>query len=179
MKSEPTEYSSLLKEMEGIITSEVIENCVNNQKPWMPMILSLCLALGNAADAVEIMSVGFIMTEISSLTSFDKEILSAAVFIGMLVGGIVGGYFSDNIGRKKALLYSLGINATAGFLSAASPDVTYLVVLRVIGLGIGGQFLCCSRLVQKYFPLPRVDSTYQSLPHSGWSVLLYPHCVRG
>jgi MFS family permease len=58
---------------------------------------------------------GYIMTEMGDrITREDKEFLAAAVFMGMLLGGMVAGYISDAFGRKKALLISLGINFLAG-----------------------------------------------------------------
>ena len=49
--------------------------------------LVIILALGNAADAVEIMCVGFIMSEMGEndeITQSQKEFLTSSVFIGML-----------------------------------------------------------------------------------------------
>eukprot|EP00597_Dinobryon_sp_UTEXLB2267_P009453 CAMPEP_0170092440 /NCGR_PEP_ID=MMETSP0019_2-20121128/25807_1 /TAXON_ID=98059 /ORGANISM="Dinobryon sp., Strain UTEXLB2267" /LENGTH=407 /DNA_ID=CAMNT_0010312871 /DNA_START=51 /DNA_END=1275 /DNA_ORIENTATION=+ len=76
--------------------------------------MALCLALGNAADAVEIMCVGFIMTEMQksdNISTSDKEFLSAAVFLGMLFGGVtcgcrvIGGI---GIGGSVPTVFSLG-----------------------------------------------------------------------
>lgn len=109
--------------------------------------------MGNVADAVEIMCVGFIMTEIPSLTSLDKELLSAAAFIGMLLGGSIGGIVSDILGRKRCLLYSLGLNALAGVLSAFSVNIGMLVFLRILaGLGIGGSVPIVFSLGAEIFP---------------------------
>ena len=76
-----------------------LDNLIENGKPSLINLFALVLAMGNAADAVEILCVGFIMSDISSVTRMDKELLSAAVFLGMLFGGIICGYLSDIIGR--------------------------------------------------------------------------------
>jgi hypothetical protein len=47
----------------------------------------------------------------------DTEYLSAAVFLGMLFGGIVCGLLSDKYGRRPCLLYSLALNTVAGIFS--------------------------------------------------------------
>ena len=95
-------------------------------------------AVCNAADAVEVLCVGFIMLELN-LPTASKEFLTASVFAGMLVGGLICGVIADKWGRKKCLLYSTGINAVAGLLSASTPSIGWLIFFRVIaGMGIGG-----------------------------------------
>ena len=117
----------------------VIDNCLNNPKPGVALNIALSLAAGNAADAVEIMCVGFIMSEMSDISSYKKALLSSAVFMGMLLGGLGCGYLSDIIGRRPCLLYSLGINTLAGLASAGAPNIEVLIACRMIaGLGIGG-----------------------------------------
>lgn len=138
LSSSQEEMAHLLMEKTMINNQKRLDIALNNPRPYVPFYIALILAMGNAADAVEIMSVGFIMSSITNLTSKDKEFLSAAVFLGMLFGGIVGGQLSDIIGRRKGLLWSLGLNGVAGLLSAASPGVSVLIVLRIVaGLGIG------------------------------------------
>lgn len=114
----------------------------------------LCLALSNAADAVEILCIGFIMTELGdTVTQYEKEFLTAAVFMGMLLGGLLCGYLSDVIGRKPCLLYSLGINTMAGFCSALAPNIGILIGLRILsGIGIGGSVPAVFGLGAEIFP---------------------------
>lgn len=90
---------------------------------------------------------GYIMTELGDrISSEDKEFLTAAVFMGMLAGGMCVGFISDTLGRKKALLISLGINFIAG--------KTYLYV-----------FVCCSLILtmrcrrQALYPFSRLMLT--------------------
>jgi len=148
----------------------VIDNCINNLKEGKCLDMAVCLAMGNVADAVEIICVGFIMSEISDATSLDKELLSSAVFMGMLVGGVAGGYLSDIIGRKRCLLYSLAINAIFGLLSAAAPDINYLIGCRVIGgIGIGASVPIVFSLGAEVFPSDS-RGRYISLIASFWMV---------
>lgn len=56
--------------------------------------------------------------------------------MGMLIGGVAGGWLSDHIGRKRSLLGSLLLNGAAGLLSAAAPTLGWLAVFRVLA-GIG------------------------------------------
>jgi MFS family permease len=148
----------------------LVDNCINNQKKHYALFVSLCLAMGNVADAVEIMCVGFIMTEISYLSSLNKELLSAAVFMGMLIGGAAGGYISDYLGRRSCLLYSLGLNAVAGFFSSFSTNIELLIIFRLIaGLGIGGSVPIVFSLGAEIFPMSS-RGRYLLVIASAWMV---------
>jgi len=158
------------KPQEPDTVSLLIENLINNSKESHVWLLTLILALGNAADAIEIMCIGFIMTEIPDITTQQKEYLSAAVFLGMLFGGIICGSLSDYVGRRPCLLYSLGLNALAGYASACAPDVTALIACRVIGgLGIGGSVPAVFSLGAEMFPSP-VRGKLLSVVASFWMV---------
>lgn len=52
----------------------VVDRCIDNPKPILLYLLTFCLAMGNAADAVEIMCIGFIMSELE-LSQTDKGTL--------------------------------------------------------------------------------------------------------
>ena len=148
----------------------LLDNIINNTTEWQVALLTFVLAMGNAADAIEIMCIGFIMTEIPDITSRDKEYLSAAVFLGMFFGGIICGFLSDYIGRKPCLLYSLGLNTVAGFASAASPSINWLIACRVIGgIGIGGSVPAVFSMGAEMFP-SAVRGKLLSVVASFWMV---------
>ncbi|KAI9919210.1 hypothetical protein PsorP6_012030 [Peronosclerospora sorghi] len=101
------------------------------------------LGFGNVADAVEILAMGYLLTVYEEtegvLTPWESSLLTAAVFAGMLLGGIVSGMAGDLYGRKPVLLTTLAINAGAAFLSALSPSVLWLIFFRTVaGVGVGG-----------------------------------------
>ena len=128
-------------------------------------LIYLALGLANAADAAEILCLSYLLSEEgfrndilhsggdtggnnhssqSSSSSFESGLIAAAVFGGMLSGGLLGGCLSDaaTIGRRPTLLYGLAINALAGTLSAfvaAGPRAAHtLAFIRFVGgMGIG------------------------------------------
>lgn len=153
---------------EGAIS--IAESCISKNKMRTVMLAGLTLGMSNAADAVEIMCIGFIMTEINDATAQQKELLTAAVFMGMLVGGLACGYLSDIIGRKPCLLGSLGVNAIAGCASALAPSMDILIVFRVIsGLGIGGSVPIVFAMGAELFPT-RIRGKGLSLVAAFWMV---------
>ncbi|KUF96629.1 hypothetical protein AM588_10007849 [Phytophthora nicotianae] len=70
------------------------------------------LGFGNVADAVEILAIGYILTVYEDsegeMTSWESSLLTAAVFAGMLGGGLVGGVAGDLYGRKPVPARNIG-----------------------------------------------------------------------
>jgi VNT family MFS transporter (synaptic vesicle glycoprotein 2) len=105
---------------------------------WNVGIVLIC-GLGNAADAVEAMCMGYILPELPGVDAAQKGFLTAAIFIGMLFGGLVCGVIADRFGRRPCLLLSLGVTAAFGLLSATMPTWTGVAFCRVAaGFGVGG-----------------------------------------
>lgn len=115
------------------------------------------LGIGNAADAVELLAIGYILPQLSeSISDAQRGLLSAAVFFGMLCGGLLCGLFSDAFGRKPSLVGSLLITAVFGALSAAAPTVEWLIVTRILsGVGVGGSVPSVFTLAAEYLPAAR------------------------
>lgn len=129
-----------------------IDDCLDSPKDRVLIWLTLTLAVANAADAVEVLCIGFIMMELN-LSSEYNEFLTASVFTGMLFGGLICGCISDRFGRRSCLLYSLGLNAVAGLLSACAPTVSWLIFFRVVaGIGIGCSIPTAFTLGAELFP---------------------------
>lgn len=79
---------------------------------------------------------------------YDAELLTAAVFVGMLIGGLVAGNAADRFGRRSCLLVALGVNCTFAVLSAAAPSVGWLIAARVCaGLGKTAESRRCSTVI--------------------------------
>jgi MFS family permease len=131
------------------------------------------LALCIASDAVEILSVGYILTSYrdgndEKLSSVQQQLLTAAVFLGMLVGGLASGVLSDSLGRRKCLLASLSVNFMFALASSASRTVAWLVTARVlVGLGVGGSLPVAFTLGAEVFPR-RLRGKMLSLVASAW-----------
>lgn len=127
--------------------------------------VAIC-GLGNAADAVELLCIGYILPALeaqgevidpdSSDWKFQKSFLSAAVFAGMLVGGVLAGVGADSLGRKPMLMASLGVNAVFGVISAFTPTGWWplLAACRICsGIGVGGSIPSVFTLFSEYLPV--------------------------
>jgi MFS family permease len=118
-------------------------------------LIFLSLGVGNASDASEILCMSYILSlndfQTDILKSHGAGLLAAAVFAGMLIGGLLVGTLGDYRGRRPMLLWGLAINCIAGILSACSIHLYLLCSIRfVAGIGIGATvpplFTLCSEL---------------------------------
>lgn len=81
-------------------------------------------------------------------------ILVTIVLIGGLVGGLCAGYFSEKIGRKRTIIYSLLVFLMGGFITIFSPNIEMFMFGRLImGLGLGSVFLVGTIYVIEISPI--------------------------
>ena len=125
-------------------------------------ILIGTLGLANLGDATEIISMGYIIASNTFTDEFgdnddEKRGLTASIFSGMLIGGLLVSMLGDNkIGRRPLLLASLLINAIAGVLAAMSPSLWLITMFRCIaGVGVGGSVPCLWTLGAELTPPAR------------------------
>ncbi|KAG2434782.1 hypothetical protein HXX76_007667 [Chlamydomonas incerta] len=140
--------------------------------PFQWMVLFVC-GLANAADAVEILSVGLLGTAAESelnLTAQRTGALNACIFVGMFLGGLLWGLIGDVVGRKRSLVAALAINAVFGGLSAAATSLGQLMVLRLLaGLGVGGSMPVVFALMSEFCP-PSTRGKFMAMLASFWMV---------
>jgi len=112
------------------------------------------LGIANASDAIELLAISYILPLVPNVHDYQEGIISASVFAGMLVGGVLCGFFSDKFGRKPCLVASVTINAIFGVASAFAPNWPVLCVFRVFsGVGIGGSIPSVFTLAVELLPV--------------------------
>lgn len=87
----------------------------------------------------------------------DKKMIGTLitiVLVGGLIGGFCAGYFSEKIGRKKTILYSLLGFLIGGFITTFSLNIEMFMLGRlVMGLGLGSIFLVGAIYVIEISPI--------------------------
>ncbi|XP_051545165.1 synaptic vesicle glycoprotein 2B-like isoform X2 [Myxocyprinus asiaticus] len=105
------------------------------------LLLVVC-GWANASDAVEILCVSFLLPTARcdlQLSSGDMGVLTASIFLGMMVGGYFWGYLADRRGRRSVLVVSLAVNGTFGAVASLAPSFWLFLLLRFFsGFGVGG-----------------------------------------
>ena len=70
--------------------------------------------------------------------------------------GLLGGYLTDRLGRRRVLTYSILIYAIAAFLSGFSTSIAMLLVLRCfVFIGVCVEFVAAIAWLAELFPEPK------------------------
>ena len=157
----------------GQLVDVVMDNYLNKRRLY---IIILMLAFSNAVDAIEVLAIGFILPVYtdsdhpSGLSSDEKGLLTASIYMGMLIGALVGGRLSDSLSRKGTLICSILLSGTMGLLSAFAPSFNWLFVMRTItGVGVGCSVPCLFTWGAELFPTQK-RGIYLSYVASFWMV---------
>ena len=131
--------------------------------------LFFALAVSNAAEAVEVLSAGFVLAQVTSDPD-QRTAIAVAVFAGMLVGGLVAGQLADRKGRGATLYWAM-LLSTCGMVAAAlAPNLLVLVACRVCsGLGVGAATPALFALAVELAPVNR-SGQLVTLVASFWMV---------
>ncbi|OCA85037.1 MFS transporter [Pseudobacillus wudalianchiensis] len=103
--------------------------------------------IGIIAVALSVMQLQFNM----SLTVMG--LIGTATLVGMFVGGMIGGYITDLIGRKTMFIIDLLVMALASILQFFIDDPMQLVVLRfILGIAVGADYPIAGTLMAEFSP---------------------------
>ncbi|MDR3098317.1 MAG: MFS transporter [Paraburkholderia sp.] len=164
-----------------------------NANRWL-----LVFALGYLAllvDGADVMMYGLTLTRIKSefgLTNVEAGALGSLTLLGMAIGGILGGWASDSLGRVRVVVWAMMLfSAGAGLLGLTHSFLEFAIVRFISAMGIGCMVLV-STLVAEYVPMARrslilgvlqtaISAGYITvialsnwiLPHHGWRMLFY------
>ncbi|XP_066958104.1 LOW QUALITY PROTEIN: synaptic vesicle glycoprotein 2B-like [Macrobrachium rosenbergii] len=110
----------------------------------------------NASDAIEILCISILLPAAQCdlhMTSVDKGLLVALVFVGMMIGGYVWGCLEIYMAEKYSLLFLL-VNSLAGIISSSlSEFFSLFITMRFIsGLGVGGSIPLVWAYISEFQP---------------------------
>jgi MFS family permease len=123
-------------------------------------------AIGFAFDIYEILMLPLIvrpaLLELTGAAPGSPEFqmwVGRLFYIPAFAGGIfglVGGYLTDRLGRRRVLTYSILIYAIAAFLSGFSTSIEMLLVLRCfVFIGVCVEFVAAVAWLAELFPEPK------------------------
>ena len=122
------------------------------------LYLTLACGWANASDAVEVLCVSLVLPSIQyemKVCSWDLGLLTAVVFVGMMLGGYFWGSVGDAVGRRPVMISSLAVNGLFGFLSALMPSFWPFFAMRFLsGVGVGGSIPVIWSYFSEFQPTP-------------------------
>ena len=123
-------------------------------------------AIGFAFDIYEILMLPLIVRPaLLELTGAAPGSPQFQMWVGRLfyipafaggIFGLLGGYLTDRLGRRRVLTYSILIYAVAAFLSGFSTSIEMLLVLRCfVFVGVCVEFVAAVAWLAELFPEPK------------------------
>ena len=113
-------------------------------------------AMGVFLDGFDLFVIGVALPLIArefAPNPFITGLIGASAVLGSVLGGFLGGCFTDRYGRKSLYLVDLGFFIVFGLLSAASWDVWSLILFRfLLGVGVGVDYPICASYVSEFMP---------------------------
>src|SRR3954453_20921006 len=112
--------------------------------------------LGWAMDAFDYFLLVFVLTDVAKEFDTSKTRVAIATTLTLAarpVGALLFGYWADRVGRRPPLPVCVLFYSTVGFLTAFSPSLTVLLVLRTLyGVGMGGEWGLGASLAMEKIP---------------------------
>jgi MFS family permease len=130
---------------------------------WLVCIIA---AIGFAFDIYEILMLPLIVRPaLLELTGAVPGSPEYQMWVGRLfyvpafaggIFGLLGGYLTDRLGRRRVLTYSILIYAVSAFLSGYATSIEMLLVLRCfVFIGVCVEFVAAIAWLAELFPEPR------------------------
>jgi putative MFS transporter len=97
------------------------------------------------------------------LTIRTISTITSASFVGMFIGATMGGWFSDRVGRKRALIMTTLWYSGFSLLNAFAWDTASLYVTRLLtGVGLSSMTVVAMTYISEMFPA-KLRGRYQAL----------------
>lgn len=120
---------------------------------WGILFLCFCIVTFDGFDAA---IMGFIAPAILQDWDMSKAAfgpIMAAAMVGLAVGALVSGPYSDKLGRRRVLLISVATFGVFSLLSGLAQSPVQLACLRFLtGLGLGAAMPNCTTLLSEFIP---------------------------
>jgi SHS family lactate transporter-like MFS transporter len=119
----------------------------------------LAALLGWTMDAFDYFIVVLVYADIASDFGESKEKVALLTTVTLLmrpVGALIFGLWADRVGRRIPLIWDVLLYSFVGFLCAFAPNLTVLIVLRLLyGIGMGGEWGLGAALAMEKIPRER------------------------
>jgi MFS family permease len=131
---------------------------------WSPFHTRLVLGLGTAwiLDGLSVTIASSVTSKLTQpgtlhLTTTQAASIGTVYLVGEVIGALVFGRLSDQLGRRNLFMWTLAIYLVGTALTALTPRgtgwIVYLYATRVIaGMGIGGEYSAINSAIDEMMP---------------------------
>ncbi|XP_017861493.1 PREDICTED: putative transporter svop-1 isoform X1 [Drosophila arizonae] len=109
---------------------------------WIQVLMFLACTFASIFIVNEIIGINVVSVDIAcefSLSSLELSMLSSAGFAGLILGSHYSGFKTDQIGRRKVMMYSLCMAVSSSMTSIFMPTFYLFALLRFMtGLFVSG-----------------------------------------
>lgn len=130
--------------MAGKITNNYFDGIPTHRNQLLAL---MCVVFAYFFDQIDNNVLGFAAPSIMHSFGIDMTTFAPAqsiYFIGMMIGGILGGLVSDRIGRRRTFMLGCFCFSVFTFLCGHTHSLVPFVVFRVLtGVSIMGTVVCC------------------------------------
>ncbi|MFD9664298.1 MFS transporter [Rhodococcus sp. NPDC059968] len=121
------------------------------QRGWLAVLAAMLLF--DMADSSSFAYVAPAIRTQWGLSIGDIGTITAAAFLGMFVGSVIGGRLADRFGRKRTMVVATIFYSVCSLLSAASTGIYDLALYRVLtGCGLMATTVVLLTYVSEMFP---------------------------
>jgi MFS family permease len=126
--------------------------------PWRSFHTRITLALGIGwlLDSFEVNVIGNVLGILKTLWRVSDLQASALVtvwLVGIMIGALLFGYFTDRFGRRKLFLFTLLLYSTCTVISALSPGYYFFLVFRFLtAIGVGAEYSAINAAIGEFIP---------------------------
>lgn len=136
---------------------------------WLIVLIALG---GTFIDAYDFTSLGLGAVQLRQqlhLSAIQLGNLTAAMAVGALVAALIGGYYTDRVGRLRMFMLDLIFFVVSAIGAAFSPNLVWLVVCRfLMGVGVGLDFPVALSFIAEYTSMQKKGRSVNA-----WQLLWY------
>ncbi len=129
--------------------------------------------LGWAMDAFDYFLLVFVLSDVAKTFDTSKTKVAVATTLTLAarpIGAAIFGYCGDRFGRRPTLLACVLYYSTVGVLTAFSPSLTVLLILRTFyGIGMGGEWGLGASLAMEKIPTEK-RGFYSGILQQGYPI---------
>ena len=149
---------------------------MNKQETEFPskttqILVFLFALIALIVDGTDVMMLSYSLVSLKAefgLSSFQAGTFASFTLIGMLVGGVIGGWTCDRYGRVRTIAVSIGLFSIGTFLLGHAQNYWQFGLIRLFAsMPLGAVYLACNILVSEYFS-NKYRSTVMSTMLSGY-----------